>query len=92
MFVRVCGWLVLLGRSSASKDAELLVLRHEVSVSLFILLTTGWWARTSRSVGAENLRYLGRCFAGRRRLGYASGALRAGLGPPERGMIFGLWA
>ena len=32
MFVRVCGWLVLLGRSSVSKDAELLVLRHEVSV------------------------------------------------------------
>jgi hypothetical protein len=31
MFVRVCGWLVLLGRSSASKDAELLVLRHEVA-------------------------------------------------------------
>src|SRR5207253_3015658 len=24
IFVRVCGWLVLLGRSSASKDAELL--------------------------------------------------------------------
>jgi transposase len=32
IFVRLCGWLVLLGRSSASKDAELLVLRHEVSV------------------------------------------------------------
>ena len=28
IFVRLCGWLVLLGRSSASKDAELLVLRH----------------------------------------------------------------
>jgi hypothetical protein len=32
IFVQVCGWLVLLGRPSASKDAELLVLRHEVAV------------------------------------------------------------
>ena len=32
VFVRLCGWLVLLGRSSASKDAELLVLRHEIAV------------------------------------------------------------
>jgi len=32
IFVRLCGWLVLLGRSTASKDIELLVLRHEVAV------------------------------------------------------------
>jgi hypothetical protein len=32
IFVRLCGWLVLLGHSSASKTAELLVLRHEVAV------------------------------------------------------------
>jgi putative transposase len=32
IFVRVAGWLVLPGRSSASKNAELLLLRHEVAV------------------------------------------------------------
>src|SRR5262249_8556652 len=32
MFVRLAGWMVLLARSSASKDAELLVLRQEVAV------------------------------------------------------------
>src|ERR1035437_4340723 len=32
VFIRLCGWLVLLGRSSAPKNAELLVLRHEVAV------------------------------------------------------------
>ena len=30
--VRVFGWLVLLGRSQASKDAEIMVLRQEVMV------------------------------------------------------------
>jgi putative transposase len=32
IFIRLCGWLFLLSRSTASKDAELLVLRHEVAV------------------------------------------------------------
>jgi putative transposase len=32
IFVQLCGWLVLPARSSASKDAELLVLRHEIAV------------------------------------------------------------
>ena len=32
MFVRLTGWIALLARSAASKDAELLVLRQEVAV------------------------------------------------------------
>lgn len=32
IFVRLGDWLVLLGRSSAAKDVELLALRHEVAV------------------------------------------------------------
>jgi hypothetical protein len=31
--VRVSGWLVLLVRNDAAKDAEILVLRHEMAVS-----------------------------------------------------------
>jgi putative transposase len=32
IFCQLLGWLVLLARRSATKDAELLVLRHEVQV------------------------------------------------------------
>ena len=32
IMVRVFGWLVLLGRSEASKDAEIMILRHEVAL------------------------------------------------------------
>ena len=32
IMIRVFGWLVLLGRSEASKNAEILVLRQEVAV------------------------------------------------------------
>jgi len=32
IMIRVFGWLVMLGRSPASKDAEIIVLRHEVMV------------------------------------------------------------
>lgn len=32
IFVRLIGWFVLLARSEASKDLEILVLRHEIAV------------------------------------------------------------
>jgi putative transposase len=32
IFCRVLGWLVLLERTTAAKDAEILVLRHEVAI------------------------------------------------------------
>ena len=32
IMIRVFGWLLLLGHSQASKDAEIVVLRHEVAV------------------------------------------------------------
>ncbi|CAI7975058.1 conserved hypothetical protein [Frankia sp. Hr75.2] len=32
VFCRLVGWLGLVGRSSATKDAEILVLRHELTV------------------------------------------------------------
>src|SRR6266567_8826966 len=32
IMIRVFGWLVLLGRSQASKNAEIMMLRHEVAV------------------------------------------------------------
>ncbi len=32
IMIRVFGWLVLPGRSEASKDAEIMMLRHEVAV------------------------------------------------------------
>ncbi|WP_029536003.1 hypothetical protein [Saccharopolyspora spinosa] len=49
IFTRLVGWLVLLGRSSASKDVELLVLRHEVAVLRRTNPNPGWTGPTRRS-------------------------------------------
>ncbi|ABW12448.1 Integrase catalytic region [Parafrankia sp. EAN1pec] len=65
IFVRVCGWLVLLGRSSASKDIELLVLRHEVAVLRRTQPKPRWdWA--DRAVLATLIRLLPRALRAHR--------------------------
>ncbi|HEX7161655.1 MAG TPA: hypothetical protein VF223_10540, partial [Trebonia sp.] len=48
MFVRLTGWMALLARSSASRDAELLVLRHEVTVLRRQTPDPGWTGPTGR--------------------------------------------
>ncbi|ABD12057.1 integrase [Frankia sp. CcI156] len=65
IFVRVCGWLVILGRSSASKDIELLVLRHEVAVLRRTQPKPRWdWA--DRAVLAALIRLLPRALRAHR--------------------------
>ena len=57
IFIRVCGWLVLLGRSSASKNAELLVLRHEVACCAAPSSGPAWTG-ADRAVLAALIRHL----------------------------------
>jgi hypothetical protein len=49
IFVRLCGWLFLLGRSVASKNAELPVLRHEVTELRRTQPRPRWTGLTARS-------------------------------------------
>jgi putative transposase len=49
IMVRVFGWLVLLARSQASKDAEIMILRHEVAVLRRQVAARRWTGPTVRS-------------------------------------------
>jgi hypothetical protein len=42
IMVRAFGWLVLTGRGAASKDAEIMVLRHEVALLRYAAVLTDW--------------------------------------------------
>ena len=52
VFCRIVAWLVLLVGSSAAKDIELLVLRHEVSV----LRRADFWNPTGFSLARRSTR------------------------------------
>ena len=105
VFVRLCGWLALLSRSLASKDAELLVLRHEVAVlgRANCRPRLDWADRAVlaaliRLTPARlrmHLRVPKTCATWAKALQSAverSAWRRPGLGPTGGGMIFGLWA
>ncbi len=47
LVTRIVAWLVLLARSSAIKDAEILILRHEVAVLRQQIITPLWVPKTS---------------------------------------------
>ncbi len=69
ILIRVFGWLALLGRSQASKDAEIMVLRHEVAV-LRRQVTPPKLSGQARLRGGQP----GRLLAGRRRRSAAAGS------------------
>ena len=48
IFVRLTGWMALLARSAASKDAGSLVLRHEVAVLRRQNPRQGWTGQSAR--------------------------------------------
>src|ERR1017187_9051788 len=60
IIIRVFGWLVLLGRSQASKDAEIMVVRHEVAVlrRQAVRPKPDWADRAGRAVLAALARLL----------------------------------
>ena len=81
MFVRLTGWMVLLARCSASKNAQLLVLRPEVAVLRRQNSSPGWTERTggARCAGPATARPAADESAGD--AGHAA-ALAPAAGPP----------
>ena len=78
--VRVFGWLLLLGRGRASKDAEVIVLRHEVTVlRRQVARPKPDWADRAVPAALAQLLPAGAATSSARHAGHA-----AGLAPPSR--------
>ncbi|MEV2264984.1 hypothetical protein [Nonomuraea africana] len=99
--IRVFGWLVLLGRGQASKDVEIMVLRHEVAVlKRQVARPKPDWA--DRALLAALARFLptelrahrlvtpGTLLAWHRRLINALGPILTGLAVPEQARRSGI--
>ena len=93
IFIRVFGWLALLGRSQASKDAEIMVLRHEVAVlQRPVTRPTPDWADrvvlsalarlVPRALRCHRLVRQERCWPGTAAWSHAHGPTRTGQGAP----------
>jgi hypothetical protein len=99
IFVRLTGWMALLARSAASKDAGLLVLRHEVAVlrRKNPKPKMDWAGRAVRAALAwlcvpKTCATWADVCSGRQRLGPVSGTWLAGPGLAGRAVMFGLRA
>jgi hypothetical protein len=92
--VRVFGWLALLARGDDAKDAEILVLRHEVAVLRRKVARPrpDWADRALLTCECRKPVPPVQMSSGRRRLGRVSGTWLAGPGVAGRAMIVGLWA
>ena len=93
ILIRVFGWLALLGRSPASKDAEIMVLRHEVAVlQRPVTRPTPDWADrvvlsalarlVPRALRCHRLVRQERCWPGTAAWSHAHGPTRTGQGAP----------
>ncbi|MEV6160226.1 hypothetical protein AB0L53_58815 [Nonomuraea sp. NPDC052129] len=83
IFVRLAGWLVLLGRSQRSEEAEILALRHQLAVLRRQVARPqlGWADRAMISALARLLSLEGR----RRLIAGELAALGYWAGPPRCG-------
>ena len=99
IMIRVFGWLLLLGRSQASKNAEILVLRHEVTLLRRQVARTGptgrswrrWPGCCPRCCGPTGSSHRARCWPGTAASSRASGRTRTGQAAPAPARRSAIW-
>ena len=90
IMIRVFGWLLLLGRSQASRNTEIMVLRHEVTVLRRVSSPGRRLDWADRAVLAALVRLLPAAPA-RSSAGHAGHAVLALAPPPDHTMPLLVW-